>query len=198
MASHKGNPGDKVLVRTRPKLSNLKHPLQPYGHIAPRPIALSVKACERSVENLNQILADTMVLRDLYKKSHWQVAGPTFYELHLLFDKHFEEQVEMVDLMAERVQMLGGVTIAMAPDVAEATNIPRAPSGSETVPDQITRLLRAHEVILKEAHSMARQAQEDGDDGTNDLLVSDIIRGNEKQVWFVSQHLVPMTIETEE
>ena len=189
------NSNDKIMVRARPKLSNPKREFQPYGHIAPRPLALSAKVCEKSAENLNQILADTMVLRDLYKKSHWQVAGPTFYQLHLLFDKHFEEQVELVDLLAERVQMLGGVTIAMAPDVAEATNIPRAPIGSETVPDQITRLLRAHEVILKEAHTMARQAQEDGDDGTNDLLVSDVIRGNEKQVWFVSQHLVSMPLQ---
>jgi len=191
MANH----SDKIMVRARPKLSSPKHEFQPYGHIAPRPLALSAKVCERSAENLNQILADTMVLRDLYKKSHWQVAGSTFYQLHLLFDKHFEEQVDLVDLLAERVQMLGGVTIAMAPDVAEITNIPRAPIGSETVPDQITRLLRAHEVILKEAHTMARQAQEDGDDGTNDLLVSDIIRGNEKQVWFVSQHLVSMPLQ---
>jgi len=192
------NQNDKIMVRARPKLSNPKHEFQPYGHIAPRPLALAAKVCERSAENLNQILADTMVIRDLYKKSHWQVAGSTFYQLHLLFDKHYEEQVDLVDLLAERVQMLGGVTIAMAPDVAETTNIPRAPIGSETVPDQITRLLRAHEVILKEAHTMAHQAQEDGDDGTNDLLVSDVIRGNEKQVWFVSQHLVPMPLQVKE
>ena len=187
-------PRNDVVVHARPKLSHPRREFHPYGHIAARPIALSARACERSCENLNQLLADTMVLRDLYKKSHWQVAGPTFYPLHLLFDKHYEEQVELVDLLAERVQMLGGVSIALAHDVAETTIIPRAPRGGESVPDQITRLLTAHEFILKEARTMAKQAQEAGDDGTNDLIVSDVIRGNEKQVWFVSQHLVPMPL----
>jgi len=63
---------------------------------------------------LNQLLADTMTLRDLYKKCHWQVAGPTFYQLHLLYDKHYGEQNDLVDLIAERIQLLGGVTLAMA------------------------------------------------------------------------------------
>jgi starvation-inducible DNA-binding protein len=189
---------NKVLVKAKPKLSNPKRELQPYGHLATRPIALSARVCEHSVGNLNQVLADSITLKDLYKKSHWQVAGATFYELHLLFDKHYEEQTELVDLLAERVQTLGGVALAMAHDVAETTIIPRAPRGDDAVPDQISRLLRAHEAILIEARSMAKQAQEDGDDGTNDLLVSDIIRGNEKQVWFISQHLVPVPLQVKE
>src|SRR6202007_7938 len=80
-------------------------------------------------EKLNQLLADSMTLRDLYKKSHWQVAGPTFYQLHLLFDKHYGEQVEIVDGIAERIQLLGGLSLAMAADVAEPTRIERPPRG---------------------------------------------------------------------
>jgi starvation-inducible DNA-binding protein len=132
----------------------------------------------------------TRRLRDLYKKHHWQVAGPTFYQLHLLFDKHFNEQNELVDLIAERIMMLGGVSVAMSADVAEMTLVPRPPKGREEVPVQISRLLHAHEIVLKEARAMARRAAEDGDDGTNDLLVSSVIRANEMQVWFVSEHLV--------
>ena len=154
------------------------------------PIALSQRACSESVTNLNQLLADTITLRDLYKKHHWQVAGPTFYQLHLLFDKHFDEQSELVDRMAERIQALGGVSIAMAADVAELTLIPRPPRGREEVPVQISRLLHAHEIVLKEARTMARLAAEHGDDGTNDLIVSDVIRRNELQVWFVAEHVV--------
>jgi starvation-inducible DNA-binding protein len=135
-------------------------------------------------------LADTMTLRDLYKKHHWQVAGPTFYQLHLLFDKHFGEQSELVDTIAERIMTLGGVSIAMSHDVAETTMIPRPPKGREEVPAQISRLLEAHEIVLKEARAMARQAAEDQDDGTNDVLVSNVIRTNELQVWFVAEHLV--------
>src|SRR6267154_3786985 len=176
--------------RSRPILHQNAREIQPYGKIAKLPIALDEKVCAASAENLNQILADTITLRDLYKKHHWQVAGPTFYQLHLLFDKHYEQQNELVDAIAERIQLLGGVSLAMAPDVAEMTLIPRAPRGREEVPVQISRLLHAHEIVLKEARTMARQAAERGDDGTNDLLVSDVIRTNELQVWFVAEHVV--------
>jgi starvation-inducible DNA-binding protein len=176
--------------RAKPVLHQHAKEVQPYGKIAKLPIALDETACESSINNLNQILADTMTLRDMYKKHHWQVAGATFYQLHLLFDKHHGEQDELVDTIAERIQLLGGVSIAMAADVAETTIIPRPPRGREEVPVQISRLLEAHEFILNEARAMAREASEVGDDGTNDLLVSDVIRGNELQVWFLSEHLV--------
>jgi len=178
------------LSRARPLVHQTAHEIQPFGHLVKLPIALDERACVESVTNLNQLLADTMTLRDLYKKHHWQVAGPTFYQLHLLFDKHYDEQVALVDLIAERIQLLGGVSIAMAADVAETTLIPRPPRGREEVPVQISRLLHAHEIVLKEARTMARQASEHGDDGTNDLIVSDIIRRHELQVWFLAEHVV--------
>src|SRR5215467_9704545 len=181
---------DTIIARATPLTNQQAHEVQPFGHLVRMPIALPEAACKEAVDNLNQLLADTTTLRDLYKKHHWQVAGPTFYQLHLLFDKHYEQQVELVDAIAERIQLLGGVSIAMAPDVAETTLIPRPPKGREEVPVQISRLLHAHEIVLEEAHSMARQAAEAGDDGTNDLLVSDVIRTNEMHVWFLSEHLV--------
>lgn len=180
--------------RAKPFVHEEAVEIQPYGMIVKLPIALSEKVCAKSVENLNQVLADTMTLRDLYKKHHWQVAGHTFYQLHLLFDKHFGEQSELVDTIAERIQLLGGISLAMAADVAETTMIPRPPRGREEVPVQISRLLHAHEVILLEARSMAKQASEDGDDGTNDLLVSNVIRTNELQVWFLAEHLVDVPL----
>jgi starvation-inducible DNA-binding protein len=180
--------------RARPLDRQKAHEIQGFGHVTHLPISLSENVASQSVENLNQVLADTITLRDLYKKHHWQVAGPTFYQLHLLFDKHYEEQNELVDTIAERVQMLGGISLAMAADVAETTIIPRPPKGREEAPMQISRLLHAHEIVLEEARSMARQAAEAGDDGTNDLLVSDVIRTNEKQVWFLSEHLVDVPL----
>jgi starvation-inducible DNA-binding protein len=163
---------------------------QAYGTVVRLPLGLDEKVCAASVAALNQILADTMTLRDLYKKHHWQASGPTFYQLHLLFDKHFGEQAELIDEIAERIMMLGGVSIAMAHDVAETTQLPRPPRGREEPPAQISRLLEAHEIILKEARQAARDAAERGDDGTNDLLVSDVVRTNEMQVWFLAEHLV--------
>ncbi len=151
--------------------------IQAYGtinHLLPleleEPVRLEVTA------QLNQLLADTMTLRDLYKKSHWQVASPTFYQLHLLFGKHFNEQVELVDSIAERIQLLGGVSIAMATDVAETTQIERPPRGREEVPVQLSRLLDAHQVIIRQSRKLARHASELSDDGTNDLVVSEVLR----------------------
>src|SRR5438046_9078280 len=94
------------------------HPkeFQHYGTVVYVSIALDASVRGISAENLNQLLVDTMTLRDLYKKHHWQVSGPTFYQLHLLFDKHFNEQAQLVDAIAERIQTLGGVSIAMAHD----------------------------------------------------------------------------------
>jgi len=140
------------------------------------------------------LLADTMTLRDLYKKSHWQVAGPTFYQLHLLFDKHFDEQVEIVDTIAERIQLLGGISLAMAADVAETTRIERPPRGREEVPVQISRLLDAHQIIVEHCRKLAGRADELGDDGTNDMVISDVLRTNELQIWFLSEHLVEMPL----
>jgi starvation-inducible DNA-binding protein len=185
---------DTILKRAAPVIGQHAHEIQPFGHLVRMPIALSEHACKESVDNLNQLLADTMTLRDLYKKHHWQVAGPTFYQLHLLFDKHYDEQNEVVDAVAERIQLLGGVSVAMAHDVAETTLIPRAPKGREEVPAQVSRLLHAHEVVLKEARAMSRRAAEAGDDGTNDLIVSEVIRRNELQVWFVAEHIVNVPI----
>src|SRR3954471_2096222 len=172
-----------------PIIDQSAHPIQEYGHLVAIPIALSDKSRQQSVENLNQLLADTITLRDMYKKHHWQVSGPTFYQLHLLFDKHAGEQTELIDLIAERIMALGGVSIAMAHDVAENATIPRVPRDREEPPVQISRLIHAHETILFSARSMAKQASQVGDDGTNDLLVSDIVRTNELQVWFISQHV---------
>ena len=165
--------------------------LQAYGTVSHAlPLELEEPVRLEMTEQLNQLLADTITLRDLYKKSHWQVAGPTFYQLHLLYDKHHGEQDALVDSIAERIQLLGGVSIAMAADVAETTQIERPPRGREEVPVQLSRLLDAHQVIIRTARTLARRASALGDDGTNDLVISEVLRTNELQVWFLSEHLV--------
>ena len=171
------------------------HEIQQYGTVVNRPIALDSKVRQTNCEKLNQILADTITLRDMYKKHHWQTFGPTFYQLHLLFDKHFAEQVELVDALAERIQTLGGVAIAMAHDVAETTRINRPPRGRETVDVQLFRLLEAHELIIGETREAADRAGDNGDDGTNDLLISEVLRTNEFQVWFITEQLAGTGIE---
>jgi starvation-inducible DNA-binding protein len=164
-------------------------PAQGFNQLADTRIALARKARAESVAVLNQILADTMTLRDLYKKHHWQASGATFYSLHLLFDKHHAEQEGLIDAIAERVQTLGGVAIAMAADVAQATLIVRPPQDREQPSRQLARLADAHERVLYRVRAAARRASELGDDGTNDLLVGDVVRTNEKQAWFVHEQL---------
>src|SRR5271157_3090931 len=178
-------------VSAQPHFHQTAPEIQSYGTVSHLlPLGLEEPVRLEMTEQLNLLLADTMTLRDLYKKSHWQVAGATFYQLHLLFDKHYGEQAELVDAIAERIQLLGGVSIAMAADVAETTRIERPPRGREEVPVQISRLLDAHQIIIGHCRTLAARASALGDDGTNDLAVSDVLRTNELQAWFLSEHLV--------
>lgn len=197
MPNHTKKSAAKTMERpnAQPRFHQRAREIQEYGTVNHAlPLDLEEPTRLEMTEQLNQLLADTMTLRDLYKKSHWQVAGPTFYQLHLLFDKHFGEQVELVDSIAERIQLLGGISLAMAPDIAETTQIERPPRGREEVPVQISRLLDAHQIIIRDSRKLARRADELGDDGTNDLVVSEVLRTNELQVWFLSEHLVDVPL----
>lgn len=187
----KQNIGNTGNISAQPRLHQRAREIQSYGTVSHMlPLELEEPVRLEMTEQLNQLLADTMTLRDLYKKCHWQVAGATFYQLHLLFDKHYAEQVELVDSIAERIQLLGGVSLAMAADVAETTQIERPPRGREEVPVQLSRLLDAHQIIVRYVRTLARRASQLGDDGTNDLVVSEVLRTNELEIWFLSEHLV--------
>jgi starvation-inducible DNA-binding protein len=191
----RNKPDAPTNLSAQPRLDQRAREIQSYGSVThASPLELEEPVRLEMTEQLNQLLADTMTLRDLYKKSHWQVAGATFYQLHLLYDKHFNEQDELVDSIAERIQLLGAVSVAMAADVAEITQIERPPRGREAVPVQLSRLLNAHRLLISEARSLARRASALGDDGTNDLVVSEVLRTNELQSWFLSEHLVDVPL----
>jgi len=177
-------------VSSQPWLHQHSAEVQKFGTVRQFPIALSVDARRYSCERLNQILADSQILYALYKKHHWLMRGATFYQLHLLLDKHAGEQNELIDAIAERVQTLGGVAVGDPRHVAEITRIDRAPNGAEEPPAMLSRLLEAHEAILIDAHDAAKRVGEMGDDGTNDLIVSEVIRTGELQCWFLAEHLV--------
>jgi starvation-inducible DNA-binding protein len=168
--------------------------IQRFGSVRLLPIALATEARTESGQILNAILADTMILYALYKKHHWLVAGPTFYQLHLLFDKHAEEQLEIIDLLAERVQSLGGIAVGDPRHAAELTSIERPPDGAEDVPAMIHRLLDAHETILEKVRRGIDKTEKSGDWGSNDLLMSDVLRRHELQVWFVAEHVVDIPL----
>lgn len=181
-------------VSPQPKLGSPSGEVQRFGTLRDLPIGLPASARVESAELLNGILADSTILYALYKKHHWLVAGPTFYQLHLLFDKHAEEQLALVDRLAERVQALGGIAVGDPRHAAELTSIERAPDGAEDVPDVVARLLRAHETVLGKVREAIEATEKSGDWGSNDLLMSDVLRTNELEVWFLSAHLVDMPL----
>lgn len=186
-------------IPATPKIHQFAKEIQKFGTRFPVPLGLPDQVCEQSITNLNKILADTITLQDLYKKCHWQTSGVTFYQLHLLFEKHYKEQAELVDELAERIQILGGISVAMGKDVSDMTEIMNPPKGREEVPVQLSRLLDGHEILLRTSRATAKQAAENGDDGTNDLIVSNVIRTNEMQAWFLAEHLVSLSaVEAEE
>jgi starvation-inducible DNA-binding protein len=177
-----------------PKLDVRAPEIQPYGTLRRLPIGLPDRARSESCELVNEILADTMILYGLYKKHHWLVAGPTFYQLHLLFDKHAEEQAELIDLLAERVQSLGGIAVGDPRHAAELTTIPRPPDGAEEVAVMIDRTLQTHEAIIEKVRAAITATEESEDWGTNDLLMGDVLRRHELQVWFLSEHVVDVPL----
>jgi len=194
-ALHNGRDGAKRRGPSpEPHLAPLGEEIQRFGALRLLPIALSAEARVVSCQILNEILADTMILYALYKKHHWLVAGPTFYQLHLLFDKHAEEQLEIVDLLAERVQSLGGIAVGDPRHAAELTTIDRPPNGAEDVPAMIHRLLDAHETVIEKVREGIEKTEKSGDWGSNDLLMSDVLRRHELQVWFVAEHVVDIQL----
>ncbi|MEV6181714.1 DNA starvation/stationary phase protection protein [Streptomyces sp. NPDC052016] len=179
-----------ALHSSQPRLHQKGEVIQEFGTVKQFPIALSYEARMYSCQRLNKVLADTQILYGIYKKHHWLMRGATFYQLHLVLDKHAGEQLDIIDTLAERVQSLGGVAVGDPRHVAEITSIPRPPDGVEEVPAMLSRLLEAHETILIDAHDATARTAECGDDGTIDLLVSQVIRTGERQAWFLAEHLV--------
>jgi starvation-inducible DNA-binding protein len=189
-----GRRSSRAAVSAQPRMGQTGPELQRFGTLRQLPIALSAEARRESCQILNKILSDSMVLAALYKKAHWNAAGPTFYQLQLLFDKHYEEQVELVDALAERVQMLGGISVGDPRHAAELTTIPRPPDGAEEVPVVLSRLLDAHETIVEKVRAGMDATEKSKDMGTNDLLMGDVLRRHEMQVWFLAEHIVEVPL----
>src|SRR5438094_7534203 len=187
-------PRNGTKLSPEPRYAKLGQEVQRFDALRSLPIGLSDDVRSESCKLLNRVLADTSILYALYKKHHWVVAGPTFYQLHLLFDKHADEQLELIDLLAERIQTLGGIAVGDPRHVAELTWIPRPPDGAEEVPVMIGRLLAAHEDIITAVRAAIEKTASSGDWGSNDLLISDVLRRHELQVWILSAQLVDIPL----
>lgn len=182
-------PGKCGATGAQPVLNQRGKIIQAHGTTVDYPLTLSEVAHRENVATLNQILVDSIYLRDMYRKHEWQVLGATFREVNRLFHKHAKKQNHLVGKLGKRVQTLGGVTVVVPNDVAERTKIERPPIDREELPVQLSRLVEAHEVVLKGCHEAIKIAEANGDHGTVELLADHIILPNEKQVWHLAAHL---------
>ena len=165
-----------VQSSAQPRLHQHAKELQAYGTLTQYDLALGHDARAYSVSALNQLLADTIVLRDMYKKHHWQVSGPTFYQLHLLFDKHLgEAQVghrRSCSPSACRGASVGSLAGHGGRRFPSVTKIPRPPRGPRAGVGADLPARRAHSI--KSSSNLPASAEaglrELGDDGTNDLI----------------------------
>src|SRR5258708_23952774 len=142
---------------SQPWIHQRSQEIQSFGTVRQFPLGLTYNARLLSCERLNQILSDSQILYALYKKHHWLMRGPTFYQLHLLLDKHAGEQIKLIDEIAERIQTLGGIAVGDPRHVAEITRVPRPPNGCVEVPAMLSRQLEAHELILVDAHDATKR-----------------------------------------
>ncbi len=177
-------------IESQPHLDPTSREIQRFDQLRDLPIGLDHGIRAEHAAGLNVILADTRILHDLYKKAHWNMRGHTFYQLHLLMDEHAKGQYALIDQVAERIQQLGAIAVGDPRHVAELTTIERAPDGAEDIPNVLTRLLSAHERIVKASRELADKAGEAKDTTTEDLLSSAVTPTNELQIWFVAEHLV--------
>jgi len=140
---------------------------------------------QRSTAILQSILANTIFIYSLYKKYHWHVVGKDFYEYHLLFDKHAEQQLPIIDAVAERLRTLGEIAPGMPQDIIKNSTL-KEPSGATQDPViMVNNLLKIHEAYIQEVRGAIEITNTSGDEGTNDLLVSDVLRVHELQTWFI-------------
>lgn len=148
-------------------------------------LALDPDAVKKNARNLQVILANTIYMYQLYKKYHWHVTGKDFYQYHLLFDKHAGEQPALIDGIAERMRTLGLDVAAMPMDVSADATLSEKEAAGHDPQAMVRNLLNAHEEYLKHVREAVAVTEDAGDDGTNDLLVSDVMRVHELQTWFI-------------
>ena len=171
-------------VTAQPRLHQTAPEIQAYGSVSHSlPLELEEPVRLEITERLNQLLADTITIRDLYKKSHWQVAGPTFYQLHLLFDKHFEQQSELVDAIAERIRALGFPAPGTYTEFAKLSSIPETP-GVPPATDMVRLLVEGHEAVARTARKIFPAVEKASDEPTADLLTQRL-QVHEKTAWML-------------
>ncbi len=149
---------------------------------------LSAEIREKSIALLNQHLADTADLYSQTKQAHWNVKGPQFYQLHLLFDTLAGEVEEYIDMIAERGTALGGTAHGTVRMSAAASRLPEYPLDAVEGRQHVEALSARYATLVKSSRAAIDTANAFGDADTADLF-TEISRGLDKSLWFLEAHL---------
>ncbi len=137
---------------------------------------------------LNVLLADEFSLYARTRNAHWNVTGPAFSVLHKFFEDQYTQLAEMLDNVAERARMLGGIAEGTLDAVTTATRL-GAPKNEPGAMKMVLGLLNDHETIIRAVREdLSKVDGEYKDAGTADFLTG-IMEAHEKMAWMLRAHL---------
>ncbi len=152
-------------------------------------IGISEKNLDKSVSMLSVILSDEMTLYIKTRKFHWNVSGESFMELHKLFQSQYAELEETIDLVAERINKLGGKTIGTSKEFAKLTRLKESPGEYPAQKEMMKELLSDHESVIKELRKDIEECTDKNKDaGTTDFLTG-IMEQHETTAWILRRYL---------
>jgi starvation-inducible DNA-binding protein len=157
-------------------------------HLYPTRIDIPENKRATTIELLNKTLAATQDLWSQLKQAHWNVKGPQFYQLHLLFDAVASEIYEFIDLVAERITALGGEAKGTTRMSAQNSFLPEYPALPISEKEHIVAVAERLAAYAKHIREGADKTTELDDQATNDIYI-EIQRGVDQKLWFVEAHL---------
>jgi starvation-inducible DNA-binding protein len=151
-------------------------------------LGLSGKSRDAVLAALGRLLADEHVLYVKTRNFHWNVTGPHFGPLHQLFERQYDELAEVIDEVAERIRILGGVAPGSMKEFLKLTQIDEQPGGKLEAEKMIAALLSDHETVIRSLREAIEVADKAGDAGTDDFLTG-LLEDHEKKAWMLRAHL---------
>lgn len=152
-------------------------------------IGITEKHLQKSVSLLSTILADEMILYVKTRKFHWNVSGESFMELHKLFQSQYTELEETIDLVAERINKLGGKTIGTMSEFGGLTRLKESPDKYPGQKEMMKELLNDHEKVAVELRQdIEKCGSQNKDAGTVDFLTG-LLEQHETTAWVLRRYL---------
>ncbi|MFT4654329.1 MAG: starvation-inducible DNA-binding protein [Patiriisocius sp.] len=156
-----------------------------YKEVSMSNIDIGINESDRKeiASGLKKLLADSYTLYLQTHNFHWNVTGPQFRELHLMFEEHYTELAVAVDDIAERIRTLGLAAPATYKAFAELSRIKEV-DGVPKAAEMVKLLMQGHEAVVKTCREVLKLSQQADDESTS-ALVSDRMRVHEKTAWML-------------